>query len=359
MKKISILKNLTTLLISLCFSIGSITAQITIKSSDLPSKNDTVRLSTGLNVDFIDYTETGENFTWDFSGLFPIKQTVDTFLNYLNTPFGFLFWGTANIAKHQPTAIPVPGLSISNIYDYYKNSGSSYKYVGYIAMLNGIPLPLKYSSPDVLYKFPLNYTNSDSSSSGTSIGITNLGYFQIQRHRKNIVDGWGTLITPYGSFEVLRVKSQVTEFDSIYIDSLNTGIPINRNYTEYKWLGKNMKEPLLEVVSSYFGVVATYIDSARNTLIGIDKHKTPNTTVRVYPNPSKGNFYLSFDKLPAGKLALKIFSTGGKTVFSKDFPSGSKTMFFSINNTKLKPGNYFLNIRWQNHLTIKKLMIMR
>ena len=62
-------------------------AQITVDSSDMPYPNDTIRISTGLNLDFIDYIETGEDFTWDFSELMPIFQTIDTFISPSQTPF--------------------------------------------------------------------------------------------------------------------------------------------------------------------------------------------------------------------------------------------------------------------------------
>jgi hypothetical protein len=50
-------------------------AQITIVENDFPSSNDTIRFSVTTNV-IGDYTTSGNNVLWDFSGLIPDSQYV-------------------------------------------------------------------------------------------------------------------------------------------------------------------------------------------------------------------------------------------------------------------------------------------
>jgi gliding motility-associated-like protein len=58
----------------------------------------------------------------------------------------------------------------------------------------------------------------------------------------------GTLLTPFGTFNALRIKSTLQISDSIYLDTLGFGITIPRQtIVEYKWLGAGKKIPLLEV----------------------------------------------------------------------------------------------------------------
>jgi hypothetical protein len=72
------------------------------------------------------------------------------------------------------------------------------------------------------------------------------------------------LHTPYGSFQTLRLKSEVFEYDSIYLDTLGQGIVLNRNYIEYKWLGTGRGLPLLVATTDEFlGARITYLDSLR------------------------------------------------------------------------------------------------
>ncbi len=347
---------LTTFLVSgLMLFSGMVTAQITIESSDLASVDDTVRLSTGLNVDFVDFTETGEGFVWDFSALEPVKQSVDTFLSHTDTPYWLFFLVTANMSKHLPYDIPIPGLPITNIYEYYKKTNGSFNYVGYGAMLNGIPLPLAYTSPDILYKFPMNYGNVDSSSSGLSFGIDNLGYMLIERYRKNTVDGYGTLITPYGTFDVLRLKSEVAEYDSIYLDSLNAGIPVNRNYTEYKWLAKGGKEPLLMISTSNLGITSVYVDSVRSNLIGIKEQEVKPVT--LFPNPCKGGFNVRFATPPAGKVKVEVYSQNGGLIMS-EYENVTGTEMKVNLGEKATAGNYVVVLSWDRFLITRKLTVV-
>ncbi len=98
--------------------------------------------------------------------------------------------------------------------------------------------------------FPLTIGVSDSSESSRSQIIPEFGYYEIHRKRVNIVDGWGTLTTPNGTFQTIRIKSTVYSHDSIYIDSNNEGYSIDRVETEYKWLGNGFGTPLLRIIES-------------------------------------------------------------------------------------------------------------
>ncbi len=152
--------------------------QITIDNNDMPSPGDTVRRSTALNVEIYDFELTGEDYTWDFSELTSINQTVDTFVSVTQTPLFYwpFFLSSANMASPLLTDSPIPELPLSDVYTFYNNSSNNYKDVGFAATLLQIPLPFKYDEPDVLYEFPMNYGNVDSSESGFEFGLEGIGY---------------------------------------------------------------------------------------------------------------------------------------------------------------------------------------
>ena len=64
-------------------------AQITITDVDMPSVNDTIRLSLTNNIQSIDPALTGTNYSWNFSTLTPTTQRVDTFFAVSSTPFAY------------------------------------------------------------------------------------------------------------------------------------------------------------------------------------------------------------------------------------------------------------------------------
>ena len=87
-------------------------------------------------------------------------------------------------------------------------------------------LPIRRFSyfKEIIFNFPIDYNDVDSCSSDGSLAIPSLGYFGLVRSRVNTVDGWGSITTPFGTFNALRVRSVVNEMDSIYVDSLGFGL---------------------------------------------------------------------------------------------------------------------------------------
>lgn len=243
-------------------------AQITITRNDMPVIGDTIRVSTATNLPDIDPSLTGPSYTWDFSSLEPVSQTVEEYVSINTTPFLYQIvfnQNVANLASPVTDIDFVPGFEITDAYVYYRATTGSYTRPGYAATIMGIPVPMKFDQAELLYTFPLQYNSSaDSSISNYSIGLPGMGYFSIERKRVNQVDGWGSVTTPYGTFEALRVKSTVYERDSLYLDSIQTGFPLLRNYIEYHWLGNEQSIPLLTITREGPLMTARYRDHIQN-----------------------------------------------------------------------------------------------
>ena len=260
MKKIYLLFSFFFLFSGISFS------QIVITKNDMPVAGDTLRTSITYTITN-DYTLTGPNYTWDFSNLQPLNQKIDSFVSKSQTPLLYqIYFSNATLASPQPDISLIPNLPITDVFEFYKSSTASFSDLGYGVTVSGAPIPLKYDNPEIYYKFPLTYGNPmDSSLSSFSFGVPDLGYISTVRKRINVVDGWGTLTTPFGTFQTLRVKSEVFSHDSIYVDSLNYGTAIDRHITEYKWLGTNQRIPLLQINSEGLITTVTYRDLPRNS----------------------------------------------------------------------------------------------
>ncbi|RLD50374.1 MAG: hypothetical protein DRJ05_19705, partial [Bacteroidetes bacterium] len=231
-------KNYLFALIALVPAILS--AQITIDNNDMPSSGDTIRTSTSIDVGLLDYVSSGPGYSWDFSSLVPLNQQVDTFVSVQETPLVYqaFFFMSSNLAQPIQNAESMPGFEVSDAFNYYKNSSSSYKMTGIALTMNNIPIPNKFDEDDYIFRFPLDFGNVDSSMSSYGMSVPGLGYMGGWKKRVNTCDGWGSLSTPYGNFQALRIASHIIQHDSIYIDSLGFGFPIHRDYMEYKWLGE-------------------------------------------------------------------------------------------------------------------------
>lgn len=291
-------------------------SQISITREDMPDVGDTIRLSSTVSTGGIEYSLTGENFFWDFSSLVPVNQQVDTFVSVSSTPFIYRLVFTssvATIARPEPDVDFIPDYSVTDVYTYFKEIDEGFQEAGVAFTLSGLPLPVKYDEPDVLYRFPMSYGNVDSCQSSVEREFPDLFYFSMDRKRKNTVDGWGTLVTPLGSFDVLRVRSEVNETDSLYVDSLNTGYRIPRNYIQYKWLGNGYGMPLLQVDEEGLLLTVSYIDSVRVITSTPEQSAVPGK-VSIYPNPATTEINIEWEYPGSGKISVTILTLDGREI---------------------------------------------
>ncbi|MFA6950248.1 MAG: T9SS type A sorting domain-containing protein [Lentimicrobiaceae bacterium] len=262
-----ILYRFNTLILILFIAVFQLKGQVVITTDDMPDVGDTIRVSLADARGLADPSVTGYNFSWDYSTLEPNSQNVIQYVSPTSTPFLYQIAFNPMVSN---LASPINNLDffsgeVTDAYIFYKNTSSEYVCAGYAASVYNLPIPLKYGQPERLYKFPLSVSSvPDSSISEFVLDYPDMAYLSIHKKRVNSVDGYGSLITPFGTFNTLRIKSFIYEHDSIYLDSLQAGIPLYRNYIEYKWLSNEYPEPILTITQEGLLVNAQYIDSVRD-----------------------------------------------------------------------------------------------
>ena len=323
-------------------------AQVTVTQSDMPAAGDTLRVSV-TNVVPAGYAKTAMDTAWNYAALEALSQRVDTFVSATATPAGyqlfFVLLGGANLASPKSSS-PIPGVPVSQGFTFFKNSSTSFSDLGSAYTIQQLPLPAKYDNPDKLYQFPMTPGLTWSSASSFAITIPNLVSYSTQRIRSNMVDGWGALTTPFGTFQTLRVKSTLAIHDSIYVDSLATGFPFNRNIVEYKWLAKGKGIPVLQVSVEGTLVTTSYRDIYRMSAqplavsLGPDTAVLKGTTLTLHATVTGGTppYQVFWNTLDTGKTitvtvqniqtysvlvmdALQNFGSAQKTV-SIRYPPG-------------------------------------
>ncbi|MEM0517329.1 M28 family peptidase [Aequorivita flava] len=73
----------------------------------------------------------------------------------------------------------------------------------------------------------------------------------------------------------------------------------------------------------------------------------------IFPNPSKGQFTVSFSALPAEKIELTVFDVLGKMIYNN--PLNNSTNYISISG--LKRGIYFGIFQSENYRVVKKIVL--
>jgi len=343
-----------TLSIATVYSFG----QITITSSDMPNASDTFRLSTTLNGQGLDPVLTGANFTWDFSILVPDSQRVDTFFNVGSTPFLYqVFFNNpfspsynSSYAKRGFEIIVPATVSLTEVFNYIKNSASAYDNVGFGANINGLPASVKNTPIDKEYAFPLNYTNNTTSTTSISafdITVPALGHYGQDMERITTVDGWGSLVLPNGTYNALRVKSVLNKIDTVYIDLLGLGQTIPRpEEIEYKWLAAGSGIPILKMVSN-FGIV-TQIEYQDDFYTPVNlKEQLKMNNVVVFPNPTKHHLVIDYNSSISGDLKVNLKDVLGKNigvVYQNFSNKGTNKLIVNLAQHSIRPGIYFMEL---------------
>lgn len=362
----------TSLSLSL-FCVFAASAQISITSADMPNANDSLYVSNATSVGTHDPSETGAGFSWDYSDLKPVSQMPQKFdapahfpsiyallFNQFNTSYG----------KNNPLVVAstIPGIKIDAAYDFYKESAASLNQIGTGYLLNGTPLPFIYKHPDVIYHFPMNYQNVDSCNFDFGQGLPGIGYYGQSGSRHNLVDGWGELKTPFGTFTTLRVLSRVEITDTIYIqqDSTGFGFPIRRpTKYEYKWFAANSKIPVLQidmmVNNNQKTFTATFLDSLRKDVIhvGIDEHSEQSISLHVYPNPAQDQFTFQYELNSKSPVNIHMYNLVGQQVMTiANEMQGAGMHQQQIQAGSLPSGIYFLKVQSGNRAAVQKLSIL-
>lgn len=354
------------LLILTTLSLTS-SAQITISNNDMPSVNDIYHISITSNLQGNNPALTGTNFLWDYSQLQATVQRSDTFVAVTSTPLAYQYYFNnvflypnhkADYAIKGEDLNAQPVVNISDVYNFYKNSSNKYANVGFGSNLNGVPSSTKREPIDEEYLFPLNYNDNKISFSKFSISQpSGDGYGQHQR-RIDTVDGWGTVITPLGTYNCIRVKSIVDISDSIYMSQFGITIVAGRpQKIEYKWLAANSGVPVLKIAVDS---VSTQIEYQDNLMVGINDNVLPIYHLKVFPNPAKESIIIDFQSIKKEQVTINLKDINGKVVkqvYSGNIKKGFNHILLSLN--EFSNGFYFLEMNFNDYTITDKLIISR
>jgi len=361
---------LSIAILSLMTTIGF--SQITITKADLLSGSDTIRMSQAITTGIPDPTLTGANYVWDYTSLVPTVQFVDTFVSVGSTPFLYQFYFNnsalypkykASFAQKAPDFNLLTAVQLTQTYNYYQNINSGYSIVGFGSMVNGLPASIKYDTIDVVYRYPMNYNNVDSSISKYVVSLPGLGYYGQHQKRVNNIEGWGTLKTPYGTFSVLKVKSTLHITDSIYYNAYSFGVNFPRPVQyEYKWLTSGKKQPMLEIDAIGAAVTTVaYRDSIRAGVIQVGINEVENTNdLSVFPNPATENANLMYTVNQSGNVKLDLLDVYGKlvaTFIDEKQTAGTYTRAINISEKNLAKGIYFARLTINGETGVKKIVV--
>lgn len=347
----------------------TLNAQIEITSDDMMQLGDTVRMSFAMD-EAIDYQTTGANSTWDFSYLNPETQDL---IDPLDPSQGGLLIGLAfgpgagDHAAEYYRSLDLPldqvgGFLPVNIEDAFRFSAiddDSLTFVGISLKVDGNEVGFQSDTIEKVYEFPMQFEDTIN-----SVGFTEADFnpflnaiFHQHRVRSSIVDGYGEVITPYGTFDALRVHSEIIETDSIYLDMIGgwfqLPIPVSH---EYEWWAKDELLPVMKITVQDLPTGETVSEiTYRDFYRGLDA-STQNFTLleaSIFPNPAESSIEIQA-KDPIDKV--NIYSSSGVFIESNSFSHINNA---EIDISDLSSGVYIVEIVGKGNKIIRQQIIKK
>lgn len=259
------MRNVILLLPAILF-VSAAASQITITSEDMPQPDVTYPLVNAAILDLSLSAIIGADATWDASDLTALIDApltpVD--INDANISAALVFNSPFNSAYqcdfYLPTELPDFGMDLDipleGFNNFYQTGGDAYAIAGVGLSAMGFDLPVTYDDIDEILPLPLEYGETLTSTAAFQLDLTGIFSYGLSQSREVEVDGWGTLVLPSGSYEVLRTRTELTATDDIFIEQLGEPFSIDREQVTYQWWGAGMGFPLLEI-TEVFGLPLT------------------------------------------------------------------------------------------------------
>jgi hypothetical protein len=310
------------LLFSLVLSAFIVKSQVVIEEADLMQPGDTFLIHVDLSpVVVIDLTP-GEDLSWDFLGLnndqtnfacyppsddlefideFPLSET------YTYGP-GYIYAGPGGTAPmdnwgYLMTFTNSNGLFVEGFYSDYG--------MGYRSTFN--------TPAEMLMFTPCNYSNEQAVDSHweVTIDLSDETPFDIDTlYRRQVsktlnADAWGSIITDYGTFDVLRIHETGISIDSAF-GIWNSTVVISLEYSRdtinnYYFWAKEIRNPVLTLHCDYEDNIER-IDYVMGAIYASSNIIQANTA-NAFPNPATNKIELEgFNGL------ISIFNVSGEVV---------------------------------------------
>lgn len=281
------MKFIQVIILSVFLLMGSFAqSQITITSSDVPVAGKVYETQTSLNTNF-NYQATGANQTWSIKNIGGLSNANTAYVSGSGLPLllRLQFNPQPNLARKleteellpdsNPLAIALPAIDFYNLFRINTNEFSN---LGFGAVFQGFPVVGKYDKPDVLYKFPLTYKTQYTDS--VNLNFSLIGFFETNTNQRRTcnVEAYGTLETDYGTYEVIRL---VTDVKGVQSFSRDTGQQsINFHTRTYEWIAKGIGIPVL-TLNGNVGERRDFTPLIINVLKGEVKDTTIEDTNKV------------------------------------------------------------------------------
>ncbi|MEL7223024.1 MAG: T9SS type A sorting domain-containing protein [Bacteroidota bacterium] len=366
-------------------SICQLSAQITLQSTDyFPALGDTLKTMIDTAPEGVTVTAPGGDQNWNFSAL----QSGFSQVRYSVDP------ETGNVSDSYPNAdvlVEQEGAGAG----YYTSDENAFATIGFSG---GDPLGLGFNinapfdPPYVERWAPLAFfdlRNTDGALRVTlpadELPTELLGELpltpdsvrvSITSTRTDLIDAWGTLTIPGGTYEVLRekrieersvtVETKIGSFPWIdltpqILELLMIGELEEQTLVSYTFWSNQAKEPIAIINLNADETEIESVEFKDNDVVtNTITVNAQEPAIAVYPNPAMIEARVEFANMPSGNYTLSFFNLAGKRVLANQYYINGYHLA-KVNVTQLPKGIYLYTVRDQNgkRLTTNRLIVTK
>ena len=363
-------------LVALVFGLS---AQITVTNATFPAAGDTLRTATDNAPENIVISNPGGPYTWDFTGLTADARQVTVF----------------RPASEGAAAASYPTADLVNFgggggESYFDVTATNFDLLGFSGQDPTGTLPIatdfKFTPPVPQFRAPLTFIASHTSSSslalafsladlpseildslGIPTGLLDSIRIRVVTGRNDLVDAFGTVMIPGGTYDVLREKRIESTDTRIEAHALFLGwqditdiVPIpgfgQVTTTSYYFLSNTAKEPIAIINTDSTGTLATDVefkDNGAPSATGDIRNSL--YTLQPTPNPATDFTTLDLSALPEGEYTLQLFTLNGKIVMSQAVQASPTR----ISLQSMPVGSYFYRVSDKQQRTVSAGALIR
>jgi hypothetical protein len=353
-------KTILSLIMLTSVGIFSTQAQITLNSSDVYNLGDMIESAYDTMPSGIIMTPAASTSqTWNFSTLTHNKLDTSFLKNHSSFP-GAVNFPSSNLGMTDSSndsswlflTKNATGLFVNGNHDIQNGQGTSF-----IGTRTKITFPSTYNTS---YTGSLNITLAtallgiDPDGSGPHGRIDSLKFTRLISY-SSVIDAWGNMTTPLGTFPSLRQNETTTNADTTWqlvngnweiqsaaVSTLlgNNGIAADTNWTATWWTNDpTTRYPIVKMEYKPDGTASNIRWlKATPTIVNINETENMNSKVSLFPNPAKNKITISTTF--SENKSLQIFDVTGKLITFERFNTESIT--FSV--ADYEKGIYFYTI---------------
>lgn len=299
-------------------------AQPVIESSSYTNANTVLFLESPIPLWLTEQgltSQSGENQEWDASDWQALQQSTQSYYPMDEVPVAYQLFFNSDflypehvsthglLANFDSEQNPLP-IQVNDPFAFFRTDETGYYSTGTAFTIEGIPIITQNDSIERILEFPLVYGATDTSSISYLTQIPFLGAYGQTGIRISEVDGWGVLETPYGEYDVLRVRSERSLTDTLYIEQSGTGEVVERPLeVQYSWISPDVPGPVLSI-TVVEGIAINASLYAEDGVLS-NRNLSASQGPVFYPNPASGEIYIN----PDIRLQnLTIFDMSGRQV---------------------------------------------